>query len=75
MSITKDNFVTDKYNSVLITNLPKMCQPAIWRQFDGFGDWLDNGILFPGFCSMAVSHTAAQMSKLVQTLQAWKEGQ
>lgn len=35
----------------------------------------DNGILFPGFCSMAVSHTAAQMSKLVQTLQAWKEGQ
>lgn len=33
----------------------------------------DNGILFPGFCSMAVSHTGGQMNKLVDTLKGWRD--
>ncbi len=32
----------------------------------------DRNILFPGFCSMAVSHTPEQMARLVQTLVEWR---
>jgi len=32
----------------------------------------ENGILFPGFCSLAVSHTAEQCAKLVDTLKKWR---
>ena len=34
----------------------------------------NRGILFPGFCSMAVSHTDDQMERLVDALKEWREG-
>lgn len=34
----------------------------------------ERGILFPGWASMAVSHTDAQMERLVDTLKEWREG-
>jgi glutamate-1-semialdehyde aminotransferase len=33
----------------------------------------EHGILFPGFCSMAVSHTTDQMTRLVDTLKKWRD--
>ena len=33
----------------------------------------EHGILFPGFCSLAVSHTAEQMQRLVDTLKKWRD--
>mgnify|MGYP001218760146 CR=1 FL=1 len=35
----------------------------------------DKGILFPGFCSMTISHTNEQMYTLVQTLCDWRNTQ
>ena len=32
----------------------------------------EHSILFPGFCCMAVSHTAEQMQHLVDTLKKWR---
>jgi len=34
----------------------------------------EHGILFPGFCSMALTHTEEQMTKLVNTLKEWRDG-
>lgn len=33
----------------------------------------DHGILFPGFCSMAISHTVEQMERLLETLVKWRD--
>lgn len=33
----------------------------------------EHGVLFSGFCSMAVSHTAEQCVKLVDTLKKWRD--
>jgi glutamate-1-semialdehyde 2,1-aminomutase len=33
----------------------------------------DRGVLFPGFCSMATTHTIDQMGKLVETLVDWRK--
>lgn len=35
--------------------------------------WHKKNIMFPGFCSMALSHTEAQMSALVEGLKEWRE--
>ena len=33
----------------------------------------EHGILFPGFCSMAITHTDEQMQRLVDTLTNWRK--